>query len=68
MHFVQRCHAELALAVKALRVYASGQLKSLSRNTDMTFLTKLASRIARALRQEPVPCWTEYLRETRPNS
>ncbi len=34
----------------------------------MTFLSKLASRITRALRQEPVPCWTEYLRETRPNS
>ncbi len=34
----------------------------------MTFFTSLVSRIANALRQEPVPCWTEYLRETRPHS
>ncbi|AKO95661.1 hypothetical protein MAA5396_01419 [Marinovum algicola] len=34
----------------------------------MTFLTTLAKRIATAIRQEPVPCWTEYLRNTRPNS
>lgn len=34
----------------------------------MTFLTAIARRIAKALRQEPVPCWTEYLRETRPNA
>ena len=34
----------------------------------MTFLTTLAKRIATAIRQPPVPSWTEYLRNTRPNS
>ena len=68
MHFVQRGHSELALAVARGRVYAKREHYTAFWSTDMTFLTTLAKRIATAIRQEPVPCWTEYLRNTRPNS
>ena len=30
----------------------------------MTFLKSIATRIATTLRSEPVPCWTDYLRQT----
>lgn len=38
----------------------------LNERPDMTLLISLKTRIARALRAEPVPCWTEYLRQTAP--
>lgn len=34
----------------------------------MTLITALKTRIARLLRSEPVPCWTEYLQQTAPKS
>lgn len=67
MHFVQRRYSGLALAPDTRRVYPPVK-RYLDGMNAMTLITALKTRIARLLRSEPVPCWTEYLQQTAPKS